>query len=145
MEIEQDGWLPFLDVLIRCNQDDTLSHEVYRKPTHTYGYLNTTFHYDPSQKNSVISSLMYGALTISQPSKISSEVENLATARTTNGYSIQQIRKIKQKLRSKLSSFQEETIPEENQERLEVALLPYLRGTTDRISKVLGKHIRYMT
>jgi hypothetical protein len=35
MEQEHSGKLPFLDVLITRNQDGTLHHTIYRKPTHT--------------------------------------------------------------------------------------------------------------
>ncbi|XP_015119535.1 uncharacterized protein LOC107042846 [Diachasma alloeum] len=89
MEIEQNGCLPFLDVLVRRNKDGTMGHHVYRKPTHTERYLDAASHHHPSQKNSVISSLMYRARTISQPSKVNSEVEHLETALTKNGYIIQ--------------------------------------------------------
>ena len=34
-----DGSMPFLDILIIPNQDGSLSTSVYRKPTHTYLYL----------------------------------------------------------------------------------------------------------
>ncbi|XP_015111508.1 uncharacterized protein LOC107037456 [Diachasma alloeum] len=95
MKIEQNGCLPFLDVSVRCNEDGTLSHQVYRKPTHTDRYLNAASRQHPSQKNSVISSLMYRALTISQSSNVNSEVEHLETALAKNGYNIQQIRKVK--------------------------------------------------
>ncbi|XP_015121008.1 uncharacterized protein LOC107043859 [Diachasma alloeum] len=140
MEIEQNGCLTFLDVSVRRNEGGTLGHQVYRKPTHTDRYLNATSYHHPSQKNSAISSLMYRALTISQPSNVNSEVEHLKTALTKNGYNIKQIRKVKRKLQSQLSSPQEEINPEENREKPKVALLLYLRGATERISRVLGKH-----
>ncbi|XP_011858751.1 PREDICTED: uncharacterized protein LOC105556278 [Vollenhovia emeryi] len=34
MEIEQNSQVPFLDVLVRRNEDGTVGHNVYRKPTH---------------------------------------------------------------------------------------------------------------
>ncbi|XP_015118793.1 uncharacterized protein LOC107042307 [Diachasma alloeum] len=117
MGIEQNGCLPFLDVLVLRNKDVTLAHQVYRKPTHTDR-----------------------ALTISQPSNVNSEIEHLGTALTKNRYNLQPIQKVKGKLQSKLSSPQEEINPEENQEKIKVVLIPYLGGTTERISRVLGKH-----
>ncbi|XP_015126351.1 uncharacterized protein LOC107047936 [Diachasma alloeum] len=118
MEVEQNGCLPFLDVLVQRNPDGTLGQ----------------------QKNSVISFLMYKPLSISQPSNIDSEVEHLEPAFSNNGYKMQQIRRIKNRLQNNLSAPQEESRPEENQERSKVAILPYLRGTRDRMGKILGKH-----
>lgn len=40
MEIEHQSQLPFLDVLVTKEEDGTLGHTVYRKPTNTNRYLN---------------------------------------------------------------------------------------------------------
>jgi hypothetical protein len=45
IEMEMDGHLPFIDIDIRRRTDGFLGHEVYRKPTHTYLYLNPRSHY----------------------------------------------------------------------------------------------------
>ena len=47
--MEKDGQLPFLDIDIYRRQDDSLSHKVYRKPTHSNLYLNTESHYHLSK------------------------------------------------------------------------------------------------
>ncbi|XP_071441730.1 conserved oligomeric Golgi complex subunit 3-like [Hetaerina americana] len=59
MEKEDNGQLPFLDILIKKREDGTLSHSVYRKPTHTDLYLNGESHHHPSQKRSVLSTLLH--------------------------------------------------------------------------------------
>ncbi|KYN39855.1 hypothetical protein ALC56_05623, partial [Trachymyrmex septentrionalis] len=59
IDIEENGKLPFLDVLVSKKADGTLGHQVYRKPTHTDTYMH------PSQKQSVINSLVHRAFTIS--------------------------------------------------------------------------------
>ena len=35
MEIEEEGYLPFLDINVYRKRDGSLGHKVYRKPTHT--------------------------------------------------------------------------------------------------------------
>jgi len=49
MDIEENGKLLFLDVLI-SKKADTLGHQVYRKPTHTDRYLHAESHHHPAQK-----------------------------------------------------------------------------------------------
>ena len=77
MEIEENNQIPFLDVLVRRKGDGTLGHQIYRKPTHTDRYLHAISHHHPSQKNSVISSLIHRALTISEPTSVNEELEHL--------------------------------------------------------------------
>jgi hypothetical protein len=49
MEMKRDGQLPFLDIDIYRRQDGSLSHKVYRKPSHSNLYLNPGSHYHPSK------------------------------------------------------------------------------------------------
>ena len=53
MEQEQDGQLVFLDVNLSRNNDGTLNHRVYRKPTHTDRYLHQRSFHHPAIKTSV--------------------------------------------------------------------------------------------
>jgi hypothetical protein len=45
IEMERDGHLPFIDIDIWRRNDYSLGHEVYRKRTHIYLYLNPRSHY----------------------------------------------------------------------------------------------------
>ena len=53
----EDGSMPFLDILIRPNEDGSLSTTVYRKPTHTDLYLQWDSHHTIPSKYSVIGTL----------------------------------------------------------------------------------------
>ena len=58
--IQADGTLHFLDVLVIPQPDGSLSTAVYRKPTHTNQYLQWDSHDAISAKYSVISTLFTG-------------------------------------------------------------------------------------
>ncbi|XP_015124783.1 uncharacterized protein LOC107046641 [Diachasma alloeum] len=137
MGIEEQKSPPFLDVLVYRTEDGRLGHRVYRNPTHTDRYLHASSHHQPSQKNSVISSLMYRALTISQPEYLEAEVQHLDKVLNNNGYQSKQVYRVLHTLKNKHSA---ESEPADIVEYQKTAALPYLQGKTDRISKVLQKH-----
>jgi hypothetical protein len=52
MKIEDNGALPFLDVLVTRRLDGTLGHTVYRQPTHTDLHLHAKPEHDPARPRS---------------------------------------------------------------------------------------------
>lgn len=91
MEVEQKNQSPFPDVLVCRNDDIILGHQVYTKPTHTARYFRATSQYHSLQKNSVISSLVYRTLTISEGTTLNAEVKHLKQALTKNRFNIKNI------------------------------------------------------
>ncbi|XP_023311228.1 uncharacterized protein LOC111691923 [Anoplophora glabripennis] len=132
MEIEENNKLPFLDVSIIKNRTGGLGYTVYRKPTHTDRYLHAESHHHPSQLNSVLKTLITRSERLTDNEHKTEEIEKVKKALQQNGFSDNNI---KRALR-----------PRHNRERTEEdkpvakALLPYIKGTTDKISKVLKKH-----
>jgi len=61
IELEQNGTLPFLDVLVKKNADGTLAHTMYRKTTNTGLYLHVDSEHHPAQTRTVLSTLTYRA------------------------------------------------------------------------------------
>ncbi|KAJ8918334.1 hypothetical protein NQ315_008027 [Exocentrus adspersus] len=108
--LEKDGTPPFLDVLVNRGSDDTLERRVYRKPTHTDRYLNAVSHHHPAQKQGVIDS----------PGTIS-EQPSVATESSRN---------IEREIKRR-------PIPREKQEFVATTYLPYVKGCTDRIARLL--------
>jgi hypothetical protein len=86
MKVEENGQLPFLDILICRKEDGILGHTVYRKPTHTDLYLNGQSHHHPSQKAAVLSTLVHRAKLISDNISISAELDHLEQTFLRNGY-----------------------------------------------------------
>ena len=62
-EMESNGCLPFLDVLMSRQPDGSIRTSVYRKGTHTDHYLDYNSHHPLSHKRSVASTLKNRAHT----------------------------------------------------------------------------------
>ena len=73
MELEEDGKLPFLDVMVR-RQPQQLSTTVYRKPTHTDHYLNFKSNHHPRIKAGIVKCLAHRARTFCSIDKIETEL-----------------------------------------------------------------------
>ena len=95
VEMESNGCLPFLDILITRDSDGSLSTAVYRKQTHTDQYLQFSSHHPSSHKLSVCRSLFSRALTHSSSLVQQVEEESLIfQALQKNGYPINFIKRI---------------------------------------------------
>ena len=70
-----DGSMPFLDILIRPNEDGSLSTPVYRKTTHRDLYLQWDSHHTVSSKYSVIGTLHHRSETICSSSQLLQQEE----------------------------------------------------------------------
>ena len=87
METENEGSLPFLDVLISRNNNGSFSHRVFRKKTHTEQYLHSGSHHFPAQKIGVLNTLATRALRISDDDNLDEEKAHLFEVFEENGYS----------------------------------------------------------
>ncbi|XP_030750808.1 uncharacterized protein LOC115878439 [Sitophilus oryzae] len=133
MEVEKATQLALLDVLVNRRQDLSLGHKVYRKNTHTDRYLHNNSNHNPDQKRGVIKTLVDRARRICEPLHITEELQYLDRALQANGYREQTIRRA---IRPRKPVERQEG---ENTPPSGVAFLPYIRGVTDRIGKLLRK------
>jgi hypothetical protein len=65
MELEENGSISFLYVLINRKENGSLGHVVYRKNTHTENYLHVRSHHHPTQKIGVLNTLDTRVIIIS--------------------------------------------------------------------------------
>ena len=73
---KEDGSIPFLDTIVKPEENGGLSITVYRKPTHTDQYLQWDSHHNLSAKFSVINTLSHRAKTVcSNPELLKQEKE----------------------------------------------------------------------
>jgi hypothetical protein len=57
IELEENGNILFLDILIKRKEDGSLEHRVYRKKTHIEKYLHASSHHHPEHKLGVLKTL----------------------------------------------------------------------------------------
>jgi len=139
MDTEENGKLPFLDVLVTKKADSTLGHQVYRKPTHTDRYLHAESHHHPAQKQSAINSLIHRAFAISDKEHLQTELNHLKQALQKNGHNKKEIYKVISKHTNKATNLNEQPSQNETSKRT-FSVLPYVKGTTDRIGRILNKY-----
>jgi hypothetical protein len=90
-EKEENGSLPFLDVLLTRSPNNTIQTTVYRKPTHTNQYLHATSCHHPQQKLNVLKTLYNRATSVcSSESTLKSEMNTLKSIAHSNGFTHQQ-------------------------------------------------------
>jgi hypothetical protein len=85
-EVEENGSIPFLDLLI-SKSDDGLLYSVYRKPTNTERYLHRRSCHPDTTFRSLVSCLKRRALSVCSSSELGRELSGLRTTFTSNGYS----------------------------------------------------------
>ncbi|GJQ65329.1 hypothetical protein Trydic_g7445 [Trypoxylus dichotomus] len=136
MELEKDGQLPFLGVLVNRNRDGALGHRVYRKPTHTDRYLHYNSNHHPKQKRAVIKMLVDRAARICEHQHIEQELQHLNQALQANGYENPQVKRAMRPSNSKRTA--DEHQPSRDWQT--TAYLPYIKSVTDRIGKTHERH-----
>ena len=132
MEVEEDNQILFLDVLITKRNGRALGHQVYRKKTHTDRYLHADSHHLLTQKIGVLNTLVTRAIRISYEDHLYHEINHLSNVFQMNGYNKNQITKVIQKARNKSQK------KNKNIEETKITL-PYIKGTTDLIVRILQK------
>jgi hypothetical protein len=93
MEMKNNNYFPFLDVLIFRLLGGFLTHRVYRKNTHIDRYLHTHSHHRPTQKLVVLKNLFTRTIRILAPQFLKKEKSHMTQALKANGHSISQINK----------------------------------------------------
>ena len=137
IEEEQDGKLPFLDTLLKRNEDGSISVLVYRKPTHTDQYLNYNSNHPSQTKDAVISALFRRAKDIiSEKKDLEQENDRIVNVLMENDYDKRTILRVKRKVERGKVNRQNDAEKEEPQK----FTLPYVPGTSEIIRRSLAPH-----
>ena len=147
IEHETDGQIAFLDTLISRNSG-TITTNVYRKPTHTDKYLDFKSHHDKKHKISTAATLLHRATrTPNTVEGKASETKKVFEALMSNGYPMKFIKDVQKR------QIKTETVPEPEElvreffasvdpplTSIGYAVLPYIKGLTEPLTRVLRKH-----
>ena len=104
VEQEVEKAIPFLDVLILCNNCQ-LTTKAYKKPTHTTRYLNLNSCHNFSQKVGLIKTLLFRATSklITNYQDKSNEVKLVCNTLRDNDYPDWLLNKVKKEIKHKKS------------------------------------------
>ena len=116
-----------------CVPDLRLGHKVYRKPTHTDRYLHKTSNHHPQQKRGVIKNTGRPFKSELWSSVSQHWTQPFESALQVNGYSKTEITKA-------IKPRKQHQTEEEKQPPTNKVFLPYIKGVTDRMGKLLKKH-----
>ena len=129
METEEENQLPFLDVLVKRNEN-TLTTSVFRKKTHTDRYLHFRSHHHPQVKTSVVSCLKSRAERVCTGDGLKEELNHLSRVFQANGYP----HAVTAGVLNKRRRAHPPTSVEDDEQRLLV--LPYIKGLSEKIRLV---------
>ena len=138
MEIEDEGRIPFLDVLVQRSRNQ-LTTSVFRKKTHTDRYLNFRSYHHPRIKTGIISCLKNRAHNICSDKALQPEIEHLNTAFQSNGYPSRVIQRVL--TREKKSSKEHS---QEEGEKPKTLYIPFVKGFSEKVEKRL-RHLNIRT
>lgn len=86
-EIERNGGLPFLDLLVK-RRDGKLNFSIYRKPTHTQRYITADSNHCFQHKMAAFNSMLYRLVNIPMSKEdYSTELKFIKNTAQINGYS----------------------------------------------------------
>ncbi len=147
MEQELHEKLPFLDTIVTRNNGSLLIN-VYRKPTHTDRYLDYNSHHDKQHKISTAQTLLHRAATLPNTNEgKQKEQKHITNALLSNGYPRKFLQEVERKRtsRQEKSSSPEELVKEffdlvEPKSNHCYAVLPYIKGLTEPLKRILKPH-----
>lgn len=98
VEKEQDGKLPFLDLMISRKDDNTLSFGIFRKPTSTDRYITSDSSHSGAQKQAAFHSMAHRLYNVPMDNEeFEEERARIYNAAEVNGYERKFVDKIFQK------------------------------------------------
>ena len=147
---KEDGVIPFLDTIVKPENDGKLSIAVYRKPTHREQYLQWDSNHHFLSKYSVISTLTHRAKTVcSNPELLQKGMENLRKVLTNCKYPKWALDKVEERLTRSTSEVNygansqgtTSTQPTNNEVKTKCHIvIQYTQGLCESIKKICRRY-----
>ena len=135
IEPEKNGKIAFLDCLI-TRSGNTVQTSVYRKPTSTDRLLDNSSYHPASHKSATIKTLIKRARVICSSNKeLEAELRHLDEVFDLNSYPKPFVNSVTEQA-SKTTTER----PNANDENKVIATIPYVKGTSERIARILRPH-----
>ena len=140
-EVESEGKLPFLDLLIVRKEDGDVKLQVYRKPTHTDQYLNFNSHHPIEHKLSVVRTLLERSQSlISDKDDKQQEDKYVEGVLRSCGYPDWTFRKVKGQMESvKTKKVNKKRQLDFSSKRSQV-VIPYVAKVSETVARLFRKH-----
>ena len=129
LEIENNGKLPFLDVLLIRNSSHNLDFKVYRKPTHSNTYIHAFSKHSFKIKLATISNIFLRAYNICSNIYIDEEIDYIFKSFNRLGYNYRTISNAHFKARK--SYFKVNANSNSNSNSINYLVLPFLENSSD--------------
>ena len=145
MQIEEGGFLPFLDVGIK-KRSGKLVTSILRKPTHTQQYIHWNSNHPKNMLLGVLKGLIHRAhMLCDLKEDLLEELDLLKNAFISNGYSETLVSKTiveswpRETLKAVLKGVQQDVEVENGKDYLEVLHAPYVKGFSEGLQRRLRK------
>lgn len=144
IETEENGSLPFLDVLLERNESNVLRRRVFRKKTYSGRFLNYDSYHHHSHKLSVVDALLYRGMFISDPEFLDDEINHIKNILILNNYPSSlidnRIPRMKNRVEEKLNTDPQAPLQNDNKFERRV-ILPYMGSLTGKLTKCLRRNL----
>ncbi len=142
IEKENNGELPFLDVMTYTRDDRSIGHRIFRKETFTNGYLLYSSHHPMAHKIGVVDTQLVRPIRLSDSQFQDSDIKSATKLLQARGYPLSLINrrlvivKEKENIR-KQTSAQALKQQKEDNEMIPRVILPFIDDSTYKIAKFL--------
>ena len=136
MEVEEEGKIPFLDVLITRQGDGVLKTTVYRKPTHSGRGINFRSFHHPATKVGVVKTLTTRAMrNTSKENDLDEELNQLKREFIMNGFPGKLVERAIRERRTRAPRARDRL----EERKKPFIVLPYQGGVSDKLTRLAKK------